>query len=85
MVSKSADKPTPPEEQPTQSNDAAVQSIDINVNPDVPAAKADVTVEHIVEDPQADILAWDPPAISTGDPTVPRADSHDPRPAPDGK
>jgi hypothetical protein len=77
----SSDKPTTPDVQPDTSNDAAVQAIDIKVNPGASAAKADVTVEHIVEDPQADVLAWDPPAIGIGDPTVPRADSHDPRPA----
>jgi hypothetical protein len=82
MASKaSTDEPVSPDAQPTASNDAAVQAIDIKVNDDAPAAKADVTIDHIVEDPQADILAWDPPAVSTGDPTVPRADSHDPRPA----
>lgn len=61
-------------------HDAPTQAIDLEYSPGVPAAKADVTLEHIVADPQADVLAWDPKPISTGDPTVPRADSHDPRP-----
>lgn len=78
---KADDQKAAETEQPATSNDAAVQAIDIDVNEGSPAAKADVTVDHIVADPQADVLAWDPPAVSTGDPTVPRADSHDPRPA----
>jgi hypothetical protein len=62
-------------------NDAATQAIDLDYSDGVPAAKADVTHKHIVADPQADVLAWDPDPVATGDPTVPRADSHDPRPA----
>ena len=47
---------------------------------DLPAAKADITAEQVVAEPQAAVLAEDPAPIATGDPTVPRADSHDPRP-----
>lgn len=63
-----------------EGHDALVESIDLDYTPGVPAAKADVTHETIAEDPQADVLAWDPKPIGIGDPTVPRADSHDPRP-----
>lgn len=59
------------------------EAADVQPDEGLPAAKADITHADIVADPQADILAHDPPPISTGDPTVPRADSHDPRPAED--
>ena len=63
-----------------EGHDAPVEAIDLELTPGVPAAKADVTHEDIARDPQADVLAWDPKPLAIGDPTVPRADSHDPRP-----
>jgi hypothetical protein len=91
-MTKADDATTETEDQPGQHaapeslNEAgnvpsATQDIDLEYSEGVPAAKADVTHEHIVADPQADVLAWDPKPIPNGDPTVPRADSHDPRPA----